>query len=229
MVDPQDLFGQAPKARQKAVQTPDAPVADPAAGAEDEARIVAASVVPDWNGVAVWLSRVGLDLSPAGLHGTLTGAMIADPHASAARIVPLLGALSPLGEHSESAFVEALEGWRLEVLRSLLDPDLGFSPWLPAAEAPLAARLQALAEWVDGALAGLGQSPRLSGVQLGPEAAEILRDFAAITQVRVDAVDDETSETEWTELVEYVRVASLYLVELFSSDGLQAPIPGARM
>jgi uncharacterized protein YgfB (UPF0149 family) len=86
---------------------------------------------------------------------------------------------------------------------------------LPDDDAPLVDRIQALGQWCQGFLGGLG----LGGIdptRLGGDTEEFLNDLASIAQV---AHDEETEEAEGDliELVEYLRVGT-YLVR----DALRA-------
>ena len=53
--------------------------------------------------------------------------------------------------------------------------------------------------------------------QLGPsifsEVADVLKDFAAIAQVETDQVETEEAERQLEDLVDYVRLAAVSLVQ----------------
>jgi len=85
--------------------------------------------------------------------------------------------------------------------------ELEFSPLLPDDDAPVEARVAALAEWCQGFLYGIGASGTLANAVLGDDMQEFLTDLAELT--RVDAsgeADAEAEEEAYAELVEYVRV-----------------------
>lgn len=95
----------------------------------------------------------------------------------------------------------------------------------------LADRVVALADWVEGLLAGLGETPGLAQRQ-NPAIDEILRDFASIARLDRDTwtdlcsqsgaerlgVEFEDSAGDFEELYEFVRVASVYLFELLQAE-----------
>ena len=85
-------------------------------------------------------------------------------------------------------------------------------PILPDDDTEISERLAALGEWCHGYLVGLAMTNKpMDTDELPEDISEILRDFAAISQVDVDATEAEESENDYFEIVEFVRV-SMYLV-----------------
>jgi len=147
-------------------------------------------------------------LGPAGwaeCHGTLAGAL-------AAGLAPQAAA-SVAAQAGSGADPSALVPWAESLTRGLADAQGGFRLELPADEASLTQRVDALAAWVRGFLSGVGHAgERVASA--GGEAQEALEDLAAIA--RGAEVTDEGSEEEeeaFTELVEYLRVVVQYLFE----------------
>jgi uncharacterized protein YgfB (UPF0149 family) len=82
-----------------------------------------------------------------------------------------------------------------------------FELLLPEDEQPLDARTAALALWCQGFLYGLGTSVVQDESGLPGDIGEIVRDLTEITHVAVDAEQtDESNESAYAELVEFVRV-----------------------
>lgn len=111
---------------------------------------------------------------------------------------------------------DLMAGLHDETLRQLRDPEFGFYLLLPDDSRPLALRAEALGDWCNGFLAGLG----LAGVnrdQSLPEGVnEILRDFVEIAKVNFDVGDDdEDDEAAYMELVEYIRMGVLVIHQEF--------------
>jgi uncharacterized protein YgfB (UPF0149 family) len=99
---------------------------------------------------------------------------------------------------------------------------------LPDDDTPLAMRADALSQWCQGFLYGLGSGTTGDPAEVSVEAAEIIRDFTEITQVGVDA-DEQTEDNEvaFAEVLEFVRVGvQLLFVELAPARG-EEPAPGA--
>ena len=92
---------------------------------------------------------------------------------------------------------------------------------LPTDDAPLAERAAALGEWCQGFLSGFGLTRR--AYALSDEANEVLRDLAAIAQVQDALEESEDGESDYMEVMEYLRVAPLLLF----SETKKADVPPA--
>jgi len=92
----------------------------------------------------------------------------------------------------------------------LSDEDMSFQPLLPDDACPLADRAEALGSWCRGFLHGFGVSGIAQDTELPAAVVEVIRDMAKISEA-VKTVEEEEDETEndWFELVEYVRAAVL--------------------
>ena len=91
---------------------------------------------------------------------------------------------------------------------------LEFQLLLPEDESSVADRARALGEWCQGFLYGLGCNPLPEPEHLSGDAAEIVHDLTAITQVGIDAQASlEDNEQAYAELVEFVRVGVQLLFE----------------
>ena len=81
---------------------------------------------------------------------------------------------------------------------------------LPTDDAPLAERAAALGQWCQGFLTGFGLNSRDSSA-LSTEATEVLQDLAAIAQVQDALEESDDGESDYMEVMEYLRVAPLLL------------------
>jgi uncharacterized protein YgfB (UPF0149 family) len=164
------------------------------------------------------LASLQFGIGPSDLHGSLTGylcgggvadargwlaALELDPDNTMAEIPPAV--LTRLYEQCAAWFD---------------DPESGFEPLLPPADVALDRRADALVEWCQGFLGGLG----LAGVSqrhgLSADAAEILKDFGTIAGTRFEYADGEEDETALTEVIEFIRVGILLLhAELTAAAG----------
>lgn len=135
-------------------------------------------------------------------HGTLAGALCAGDGFG---LQEWLGEVFPEGRAGAAQqAMQELYRWTRE---SLAAGELGFAPMLPDDGSPVAARAQALGEFCQGFLYGLGTSALPDPEALPTQVAEIVRDLGAITNVGVDpAESDEQNEQAYAELVEFVRV-----------------------
>ena len=88
-------------------------------------------------------------------------------------------------------------------------------------------RTAALAEWCQGFLYGLGAGAITDASGWPGEAGEIVRDFAEITRAGVDAQQgEESNESAYAELVEFVRVGVQLLFEDLAA-ARRPPAPAA--
>ncbi|MDP5909391.1 UPF0149 family protein [Pseudomonas aeruginosa] len=136
------------------------------------------------------LAEAAMPVSPAELHGHLLGR-------------GLLGGAP--GERLKAA----LSGLLGMVRQDFSAGEVAVVMLLPDDETPLAQRTEALGQWCQGFLAGFGLTAREGS--LTGEAEEVLQDMAAIAQVQGQLEDSEDGETDYMEVMEYLRVAPLLL------------------
>jgi uncharacterized protein YgfB (UPF0149 family) len=112
-------------------------------------------------------------------------------------------------------------------LAQLGDDELKFEPLLPSDDAPLEDRVQALALWCHGFLAGLGATaPSLT--QGGGDSAwldEILRDFGEISRAGLsdeEAAGPDEADFALAEVHEYVRISAQLVYEQLAPYRAQA-------
>ena len=98
---------------------------------------------------------------------------------------------------------------------ALQDESFDFHPLLPDDDTDIADRVEALADWCKGFLAGFAYASvggNRASSALSEDSSEILKDFAAIAQAGLEErEDEEESESSFMELVEYLRFATLNL------------------
>jgi uncharacterized protein YgfB (UPF0149 family) len=96
--------------------------------------------------------------------------------------------------------------------RQLAERQSGFEPLLPDDSDSTIIRAAAIARWCEGFLHGLvSGSPddRLKDLLAGDPLSDIIKDMLQITRATADEEsDDETNESAYAELVEYLRVAA---------------------
>jgi uncharacterized protein len=170
------------------------------------------------------LTRLLDPLDPAELHGLLCGLLCADQTIDCDRWLTL-------------AREELAEGVELtEPVRDLLSKLLEFgaaqlnasdgsvTPLLPGDDAPLRQRTDALGAWCQGLLYGLGLGQVDRRGVLSEESQEFLRDAADIAQVGFETDEaSEADETAYAEVVEYLRVGLLLILEDLRHSAAPAP------
>jgi len=168
----------------------------------------------DFDQVADLFLIEGIDLPPSQWHGCIVGLLV-----SGRRADELLGAMGhALQESITGDLMIASEQSAKASLRALRDPNYGFSPLIPDDDDELELRSEALASWCEGFLQGFAAGVAGSD-QISTDAAEILRDMAQIARLEVDSTSDiDEQESDFIELVEYVRVVVLNLYQTYTSD-----------
>lgn len=168
----------------------------------------------DFDQVADLFLIEGIDLPPSQWHGCIVGLLV-----SGLRADELLGAMGhALQESITGDLMIASEHSAKASLRALRDPNCGFSPLIPDDDDELELRSEALASWCEGFLQGFAAGVAGSD-QISTDAAEILRDMAQIARLEVDSTSDiDEQESDFIELVEYVRVVVLNLYQTYTSD-----------
>jgi uncharacterized protein YgfB (UPF0149 family) len=106
--------------------------------------------------------------------------------------------------------------------RSLLASDeFTFELLLPDEDAPLSEQIEALGQWCQGFLFGLGSTSATSDptANWSDDIREIVKDIAEFTKLDTDA-ESEDAENDFMEITEYLRAAVIFLyTELNSVDG----------
>ncbi len=157
--------------------------------------------------LATALKTLRLGVGASDLHGSLTGYLCAGGSAGAEEW-PAALEIEP--DATTTLNDEALRRLYRDCRAQLEDPDLGFEPLLPAFNAPVERRAEALVEWCRGFLGGVG----LSGTparSLSADANEVLADIGRIAASRFDYDDENEDETALNEVLEFVRVGVLLL------------------
>jgi uncharacterized protein len=165
---------------------------------------------PDYTRIQQLLAREHSMADAAEAHGTLAGCLCG---ASGYRFEDWLREILPEGQADRAARapLQELFGWTAS---ALLQPDMEFELLLPEDTESLTLRTQALAEWCQGFLYGLGAGSIPDAKELPGEVGEVVRDLIEITRADVDsAQDEESNEGAYAELVEFVRVGVQLLFE----------------
>jgi uncharacterized protein YgfB (UPF0149 family) len=167
---------------------------------------------------ATLLASSAQPVTPAELHGLLLGRSCAG--AGFDVDTWLTDAVEVLGSEPEAPVRQALIGLQEMVKGELSGDDIAIVLLLPSDEAPLAERALALGQWCQSFLTGFGL---VAGDRaLSAEAMEVLQDMAAIAQVQDSLEESEDGETDYMEVMEYLRVAPLLLF-----TECAAPVPPA--
>ncbi|HET7755995.1 MAG TPA: UPF0149 family protein [Steroidobacteraceae bacterium] len=178
---------------------------------------------PDYTRVRQLLAAQRSLVEPAEAHGTLAGCLCAVVDY---RFEDFLREILPEGQADREA-TDSLYELYGATLAALDETEMDFRPLLPADEEPIAERTRALAAWCQGFLYGLGSGAIGDASGLPGEVGEIVRDFAEITRAGVeDGPGEDSNESAYAELVEFVRVGVQLLYEELA-PARRAPLPAA--
>lgn len=154
------------------------------------------------------LARLHLGVGASDLHGSLTGYVCGGGRAGARGWLDALELKPEMqGDLPDAALTRLYE----DCVAWFDDPELRFEPLLPATDATLDARADALVEWCRGFLGGLGLAGISARAGVSAEAGEILQDLGTIAGSRFEYADAEEDENALAEVIEFIRVGVLLL------------------
>ena len=156
---------------------------------------------------ATLLSSNGHPVSPAELHGLLLGRSCAGAGFDADAW--LADAAQLLESEPADNVRNALIGLQEMVKGELTSDDITVVLLLPGDDEPLTERATALGQWCQGFITGFGLNA--GGKDLSTDAKEVLQDLVAISQVQEALEESEDGESDYMEVMEYLRVAPLLL------------------
>ena len=172
------------------------------------------------------LFQLNVPLPTSEVHGLCCGLLCAQPSAAAktrwfTEVLDAAG-LSSSDVAGKAAQLKSLDDWFGQTLASMNDAGLEFMPILPEDDDPVAERMRALGDFCAGFTYGIGLSHAQRGNKLLPDdTREIIEDFQAIDAADPLDQDDEHGEVlnsdnqegVYVELLEYVRVGVLLVLE----------------
>ena len=160
-------------------------------------------------------------------HGTLAGSLCAV--AGEYRFEEWLLEILPEGRARPDAAAILRELFS-ETRGTLRAPDMEFELLLPADAQPIDSRATALAQWCQGFLYGLGSGAVQDAASLPGDIGEIVRDLTEVTRAGVDLAEgEESNESAYAELVEFVRVSVQVVFEELEPLRDRPPSPGAPL
>ncbi|AFU99969.1 UPF0149 family protein [Simiduia agarivorans] len=168
---------------------------------------VPAPAMPGFDGFADQLLVAKSLASPTDLQGVLCGRLCGSKGLNQAQWHDLARLLMDL-ETLPTDLVAQLDALHAATLGQLAGEGFDFDLLLPDDHIELAMRVQSLASFCSSFMHGLGGAGIKGDTQFSAEAAEALRDLAAIAQMEADTESDEAS---FMEVAEYVRMAVLTL------------------
>lgn len=172
------------------------------------------------------LAAAGWPVELAELHGGMSGVLCAGGNEAAEAWLDRR--LAECDRRGVDEVREPLQALQAQTWRALAGTELEFEPLLPADDRRLGERIEALALWCHGFVAGLadaGVALDAAGERRNEQIDEIVKDFLEISNVdsRIEADGDiDEADFSYAELTEFVRVA----VQIVFEELGQRPGPG---
>ncbi|WP_036646526.1 YecA/YgfB family protein [Pantoea sp. A4] len=177
---------------------------------------------PDYNALASVLTQQGVGMTPAEMHGLLSGILCGGNKDSSWKT--LVHDLTNEGLAFPHALSQPLQDLHANIANTLEEDAFQFQILLPEdSDITVFDRADALAGWVNHFLLGLGVTqPKLDKVT--GETGEAIDDLRTIAQLGYDEDEDqEELEQSLEEVIEYVRVAALLCYDTFAQQQPTAP------
>lgn len=156
-----------------------------------------------------------LALSPSEAHGIYCGLLCSGERDCLARWLDEILPKTPTSDHDSVNCRDALTRIAKQTLARIEGPERSFTPLLPAPEAPLVARAEAVSDWSRGFLFGLG----LNGCDpntLSEDAREAIGDLTQLTRMDLAELEDnqdEDNEQALAELTEFLWITTMMTYE----------------
>jgi yecA family protein len=171
--------------------------------------------MPGYNTLASVLTQQGVGMTPAEMHGLISGLICGGNHDSSWQT--LVHDLTNEGMAFSQTLSQPLQQLHEAIGNSLEDEGFLFQLYLPEDDdITVFDRADALAGWVNHFLLGLGVTQPKIG-QVKGETGEAIDDLRTIAQLGYDEDEDqEELEQSLEEVIEYVRVAALLCHDTFT-------------
>ncbi|MFY0678713.1 MAG: UPF0149 family protein [Neptuniibacter sp.] len=150
-------------------------------------------------------------VSPAELHGLLTGHLAAGARLQPAVLLQTACELMDINSFAQESSKVALVDLYNASCSALESIDLEFEMLLPDDDDEISIRVEALGRWCQSFLSGFGLYGKHTDASLSAEAKETLNDLGQIAQISADLEDLDENENDLMEVQEYVRMAVLML------------------
>lgn len=174
----------------------------------------------DFDEVCDLLVSLSVQLPASEVHGLLAGELAAGKRMDIHQWQQEAKQLLDIEVNLSKDQLEQMHYLYMATLSALGDEQLGFYPLLLDDDAEIELRLQALASWCQGFLAGFALVEK-QVAELSEVVNDALNDLAAISQVGIGEEDDEaleSAEEDYTQIVEYVRLAAMNVFIEYAVD-----------
>ena len=165
----------------------------------------------DYEGIGGRLHALGVSGSAAESHGVLCGLLCGRGYVDSGYWITELRRADGVKDRAPDSPAAELTELHSETVRRINDPEFDFRLLIPDDAEPLIRRADALGEWCQGFLYGLGLGGARGDTGLPESVTEITHDLAEISKATAAAAGSEEDESSFVELVEYIRVGILVI------------------
>ena len=166
----------------------------------------------DYDEINAELVSVGAGIRASECHGFISGYFCANNALAMELLQDHLIARVDDGSDLENCYT-VLSQLGNAVAEGIQADDLSFSLLLPDDETDMTKRANALSEWCAGFVSGLGIGGMEDNPPLRNEIDEFIKDVVAISRMETEVDDNEETESDLFELVEYVRMGVIMLYQ----------------
>jgi uncharacterized protein YgfB (UPF0149 family) len=155
--------------------------------------------------------KMGSSLTPAYLHGSLTGVVASGKRMNIDDWLDwALDLVAPTVEVEET-HVTILQGLYLKTIAELQDEGMTFTLMVADDDSPIADRLLLLSEWAGSFLGAFGATGVVKDISEMPATLqEILEDLSEIAKVDAEEdIDFEGAEEDYLSIAEHVRLSAI--------------------
>ncbi len=175
------------------------------------------NALPNYSRFDQALESIGLDQGASETHGVICGLICAGTSQAHVEWIENLFHDRPSDDLLVREARQMLGQLYIASRDQMADEGLEFTLLLPEDAATLGERAQALVNWCEGFLYGLGMAG-VTEQQLVGDAKEALNDISEFTRLDLEALDEgESNESAFMELQEFLRVATLLIREELAS------------
>ncbi len=164
--------------------------------------------------VARQLASADLELSASEVHGVLCGLLCAGRQDALELWFAELFEGSDPDDPLVAECQQVLSQLHGETREAIEGPGLGFQPLLPDDERPIRERAEAVRDWSQGFLYGVGVAGVSPERELSDHTREALQDFSDITRMEIEGLtDDEEDEDDLMQVTEFLWVAAMMVYD----------------
>ncbi|MCP3428478.1 UPF0149 family protein [Opacimonas viscosa] len=154
------------------------------------------------------LAKHDILIDGAELHGLICGMLSGGMPVDNREWFAVLADISNNGVDYPQEVLNAVDDLFSTTVKEYAENDFALNMLIPEMDAPINEQGQGLIHWVQGFMTGIGLR-QTSFADCSEEVQEGIQDFAEIMRMDAPMDDDEETESQLTEVIEYVRITAM--------------------